>query len=129
MKKTIKTYYILVLSLSFFTCQNREYGNSIITQKIELTEFQSIVSNPKRFYKDTIRIIGQISISSHNVSITDGNSWIWIDSFEPALGLDTVYENLNMRQVEIVGVYDFREKGFMDDYVGKFTELYYIKKE
>ncbi|MCK5443828.1 MAG: hypothetical protein KAJ23_18240 [Maribacter sp.] len=101
----------------------------MLANNLELTEFQTIISNPAAFYNDTIKIKGQISMSSHNVSITDGTSWIWIDSFEPALDFDTVYEDLNMHQVEIVGIYEFRKKGFMDDYVGKFTSLYYIKTQ
>ncbi|WP_299229694.1 hypothetical protein [uncultured Psychroserpens sp.] len=125
-----KTYYLLLISLLIFACsKNQEYGNSEIINKYEFTDFQSVVKNPKEFYKDTLRIKGQITMSSHNVSITDGKSWIWIDSFEPAVDYDTVYQNLNMRDVELIGVFDFREKGFMDSYDGKFTELFYIKTE
>lgn len=129
MKKRIKIYYVLILSLCLFSCkENKEYGNSILAKNIELTEFQSVISNPKAFFNDTIRIKGQISMSSHNVSITDGISWIWIDSFEPALDFNTIPENLNMQQVEIIGIYDFRETGFMEIYVGKFTDVHYIKQ-
>ena len=124
------TYYILFISFLIFACkENQEYGNSELTSKYEFTDFQSVITNPKEFYKDTLRIKGQITMSSHNVSITDGNSWIWIDSFEPAVDFDNVYENLNMRNVELIGIFDFREKGFKDSYDGKFTELFYIKSE
>ena len=94
-----------------------------------MTDLELLISNPEEFYKDTLRIKGRISISSHNVSITDGNSWIWIDSFKPAIDFDSAYEDLNMKQVEVIGVYDFREKGFLDDYVGKFTTLLYVKEQ
>lgn len=130
MKIISKIYFTLILSILCFACkETKEYGNSDYATNLEFTDFQTVISNPKEYYKDTLRIKGQISMSSHNVSITDGNSWIWIDSFKPAVDFHTVYENLNMKTVELIGVFDFREKGFMDTYDGKFTELFYIKSE
>jgi hypothetical protein len=106
-----------------------EYGDSKFVINRQLTDVSSIVKNPQKYYKDTLRIKGYFSMSSHNVSIFKEDSWIWIDSFEPAMKFDTVYENLNMHSVEIVGIYDFREKDFMEPYVGKFIKILYIKSE
>ena len=130
MKTKNKMYCSLMISILCFTCkQSKEYGNSDYATNIEFTDFQTVISNPEEFYKDTLRIKGQISISSHNVSITDGNSWIWIDSFEPAVDFDIVYKNLNQKTVELIGIFDFREKSFMDTYDGKFTKLFHVKSE
>ena len=128
LKKIVQTYYIIIFSLVFLACdENREYGNFNLVNNYELTDFQSIISNPEGFYNDTLRVHGEISISSHNVSLTDGDFGIWIESFDPAVDFNTVYENLNMKEVELIGIYDRRENIFMDEYVGKFTKLLYIK--
>ena len=128
LKKIFQTYYIITFSLFFLAChQSREYGNFELVNNYELTNFQSIVSNPEEFYRDTLRVQGIISISSHNVSLTDGESWISIESFEPALDFNTVYENFRAKEVELIGIYNDRGNIFMDESTGEFTKLMYIK--
>ncbi|WP_431125424.1 hypothetical protein [Flagellimonas flava] len=123
-----RIFYMLSITILSLACKkSTEYGNVEAFNSYEFIDFQSVVKNPNEFYKDTIKIKGQIVISSHNVSITDGSSWIWIDSFGPAYTDDSAYHDLHMKNVEILGVFDFREKGFMDSYEGKFTKLFYIK--
>ncbi len=122
---------LLIFCITFFSCKkDYQFGSSELSAKVELTDINILLSTErKKFNNDTLKLKGTISISAENVSITDGESWIWIDSFEPATDFDTVYENMNYRDVEIIGLFDSENTGHMLGYNSGLKEVYFIKTE
>ncbi|MBL86424.1 MAG: hypothetical protein CMO82_07180 [Winogradskyella sp.] len=68
-------------------------------------------------------------MSFENISIGNGDSWIWIDSFKPAVEFDTVYNNLNFCEVQLTGLFDSKNTGHLGQYNGGFKKIYVIKTE
>lgn len=126
MKRACFIWFICFL---MYSCKEYiEYGNSELLLNHQLIDFSAVVHSPEEHFKDTLRIQGQIGMFTHDVSINDGNSAIWIESFEPAISYEYVYENLNLHHVEIIGIFDYRKSGAFENYAGKFIKILYIKE-
>ncbi|WP_243472544.1 hypothetical protein [Winogradskyella sp. MH6] len=121
---------LIILPFVLFSCKKEyDYGNSELFEKIDLTDINILKGYRTKFDNDTLRVKGKVTISFENISIGNGDSWIWVDSFEPAVEFDTVYNNLNYREVELIGLFDSKNTGHLGQYNGGFEKIYAIKTE
>ena len=121
---------LVLFPVVFFSCEKEfDYGNSELFEKIDLTDINILKEDRAKFDNDTLRVIGKVSMSFENISIGNGDSWIWIDSFKPAVKFDTVYNNLNFCEVQLIGLFDSKNTGHLGQYNGGLKKIYAIKTE
>ena len=83
--------------------------------------------NPADFDNDTLRLSGDLHLDLENKGIFLKSHKIWIESFRPATELDSAWNNMNGKQVEIIGLYQAGKTGHLGQFDGQFKEIYYIK--
>tara|TARA_R100000544_G_C2205167_1_gene48875 strand:- start:24 stop:371 length:348 start_codon:yes stop_codon:yes gene_type:complete len=104
-----------------------EFGNTELSQKIELTNISDSLQNPTEFDNDTLKIVGELHLDLENKGVFAKSEKIWIKSFKPATELDSVWKKMNRRKVEIIGLYKAGKTGHLGLYNGQLKEIYYIK--
>ncbi|MDT0648422.1 hypothetical protein RM545_17150 [Zunongwangia sp. F260] len=83
--------------------------------------------NNSDFDNDTVRLVGELHLDLENKGIFLDSHKIWIDSFKPASDLDTIWEYMNGKEIEIIGLYQSGQSGHLGFYDGQLKEVYYIK--
>ncbi len=124
-------FKILIVIGLLFSCNRLkiEYGNAELSQKINLTEISDLLKNPTVFNNDTLKISGELHLDLENKGIYDESDKIWLNTFEPATKLDSVWNKMNGKRVVLVGLYKSGKTGHLGLYNGQFTQIYYIKTE
>ena len=119
---------LIVIGLVISCNSNKiEFGNTELSQKIELTNISDLLQNPTEFDNDTLKIVGELHLDLENKGIFSKSEKIWIQSFKPATELDSVWKKINGKKVEIIGLYKAGKTGHLGLYNGKLKEIYYIK--
>ena len=118
-------FKIIIFIGLLISCSTKkaEFGNAELSQKITLTDITLLKENPTDFDNDTLKIVGKLYLTLENKGIDD----IWIPSFKPATELDSVWNKMNEKKVELIGLYKSGKTGHLGLYNGQFTEIYYIK--
>ena len=119
---------LIVIGLMISCNSNKvEFGNTELSQKIELTNISDSLQNPTEFDNDTLKIVGELHLDLENKGVFAKSEKIWIKSFKPATELDSVWKKMNRRKVEIIGLYKAGKTGHLGLYNGQLKEIYYIK--
>ena len=120
---------ILIFIGLIISCNSNkiEFGNTELSQKIELTNISDLMQNPTEFDNDTLKIVGELHLDLENKGIFSKSEKIWINSFKPATELDSVWKRINGKKVEIIGLYKAGKTGHLGLYNGQLKEIYYIK--
>jgi hypothetical protein len=130
-EKFMNKYLILSIFCLIVSCKEKvEYGDAKLTEKIDLTRIETLKKQPEGFNNDTIRIKGKVFIEWENVAIVNDEFSIWINSFEPAIGMELADESdkkLNGKNVELIGIYKAGMTGHLGRYNGRLSEIFYIK--
>lgn len=131
LKNLVTKYKILIFIGLLVSCNanEAEFGDAELSQKIELTNIRDLVKNPTEFDNDTLKISGELHLDLENKGVFYKSQKIWIDSFKPATELDSVWEKMNGKKVEIIGLYKTGKTGHLGLYDGQLKEVYYIKTE
>lgn len=122
-------FKILIVIGLIISCNSNkiEFGNTELSQKIELTNISDLLQNPTEFDNDTLKIVGELHLDLENKGIFAKSEKIWIQSFKPATELDSVWKKINGKKVEIIGLYKAGKTGHLGLYNGQLKEIYYIK--
>jgi hypothetical protein len=124
----IKIKILIFIGLIISCNSNKiEFGNTELSQKIELTNISDLMQNPTAFDNDTLKIVGELHLDLENKGIFSKSEKIWINSFKPATELDSVWKRINGKKVEIIGLYKAGKTGHLGLYNGQLKEIYYIK--
>ncbi|QXP78817.1 MULTISPECIES: hypothetical protein [Winogradskyella] len=124
----IKIKILIFIGLIISCNSNKiEFGNTELSQKIELTNISDLMQNPTGFDNDTLKIVGELHLDLENKGIFSKSEKIWINSFKPATELDSVWKRINGKKVEIIGLYKAGKTGHLGLYNGQLKEIYYIK--
>ena len=131
LKKIVTKYKILIFIGLLFSCNTHktEFGNAEISKKINLTEISELSKNRTEFNNDTLKLIGELHLDLENKGLYNKSEKIWINSFQPATELDSVWKQINGKKVELIGLYKSGKTGHLGLYNGQFTEIYYIRTE
>ena len=124
-------YKILIFIGLLVSCNpnKSEFGDAELTRKIKLANISDLSKKSNEFDNDTLKIIGELHLDLENKGVYYKSRRIWIDSFKPATELDSVWEKMNGKKVEIIGLYKAGQTGHLGLYDGQFKEIYYIKTE
>ena len=124
-------YIILALFCLIISCKvGVEYGDANLIEKIDLVQIETLKQSPEDFDNDTIRIEGKVFIEFENVALVNEGFPIWINSFEPAVGIKLGNESdkeLNGKNVEIIGIYKSGIAGHLGLYNGQLNEILFIR--
>ncbi|WP_179333042.1 hypothetical protein [Winogradskyella costae] len=124
----IKIKILIFIGLIISCNSNKiEFGNTELSQKIELMNISDLMQNPTGFDNDTLKIVGELHLDLENKGIFSKSEKIWINSFKPATELDSVWKRINGKKVEIIGLYKAGKTGHLGLYNGQLKEIYYIK--
>jgi len=125
----VNRFKILIFIGLIISCNSNkiEFGNTELSQKIELTNISDLMQNPTGFDNDTLKIVGELHLDLENKGIFSKSEKIWINSFKPATELDSVWKRINGKKVEIIGLYKAGNTGHLGLYNGQLKEIYYIK--
>tara|TARA_R110000868_G_scaffold326959_1_gene587951 strand:- start:578 stop:916 length:339 start_codon:yes stop_codon:yes gene_type:complete len=107
-----------------------EYGDASLIEKIDLVDIKALKKSPVEFDNDTIRIQGKVFIEFENVALVNEGFSIWINSFEPAVGIklgSKSDEELDGKNVEIIGIYKAGSAGHLGLHNGQISEIFLIK--
>ncbi|SKB35196.1 hypothetical protein SAMN05660776_0638 [Salegentibacter holothuriorum] len=123
-----KYRFLLLIGLIVSCSSNQtEFGNSELLQKHNPITISELKENPTDFDNDTVRLVGELHLDLENKGISFDSHKIWIDSFKPASDLDTIWEYMNGKEIEIIGLYQSGHSGHLGIYDGQLKEVYYIK--
>ncbi len=130
-------HFILIVVFILFSCSKEDnFSSKSKFARVEETRFINIIRLPEKFNKLQINISGILNYEFENVSLYQNRWDKFRDKKEKAIWLELQnnidlkkLECLNGKRISIIGTFNSKDKGHLNQYCGTLEEIIFLNQQ